>query len=278
MTSNIEGGEYSYAQEAGGKDMLEDKLGYKPSHFKLDIRFESPRGVVILVETKRKFTNNDEEQLREYLGEERILHPGKKIICILANTDDDRIKVWWHNMDSRHLLSNEIILQSMSYYEDLFFNNNQSVTDAFTNNELIGITRKQLFDLSATCISVRSYDDITIEFENGIIVSGVTASLFLSGQCYDDKDKCVYQRYYNKLCRIIRKNGDKYVVMFEDNKVIEDVTLDEFVKGELGKFEWEKNKKKQERAQKIRSMGLTVIFLCLMAGLVVWVFTSLFSR
>ena len=121
MTSNIEGGEYSYAQEAGGKDMLEDKLGYKPSHFKLDIRFESPRGVVILVETKRKFTNNDEEQLREYLGEERILHPGKKIICILANTDDDRIKVWWHNMDSRHLLRTNLVKRKTADNDPLFF-------------------------------------------------------------------------------------------------------------------------------------------------------------
>lgn len=56
MTSNIEGGEYSYVQEAGSKEKLIELLGYEPEHFKLDIRFENQDDVVILVETKQKFT------------------------------------------------------------------------------------------------------------------------------------------------------------------------------------------------------------------------------
>ena len=40
MTSNIEGGEYSYIQEAGSRANLENALGRSISHFKLDIRFE----------------------------------------------------------------------------------------------------------------------------------------------------------------------------------------------------------------------------------------------
>ncbi len=36
-TSNIEGGEYSYVQEAGSKANLEKALGHNFSHFKLDI-------------------------------------------------------------------------------------------------------------------------------------------------------------------------------------------------------------------------------------------------
>ena len=40
LTSNIEAGEYSYVQAAGGKAQLEEKVGHYISHFKLDIRFE----------------------------------------------------------------------------------------------------------------------------------------------------------------------------------------------------------------------------------------------
>lgn len=51
MTSNIEGGEYSYIQEAGSRANLENALGRSISHFKLDIRFEK-EDIVVLVETK----------------------------------------------------------------------------------------------------------------------------------------------------------------------------------------------------------------------------------
>ena len=81
MTSNIEGGEYSYVQAAGSKEKLVQALGYEPSHFKLDIRFEYG-DVVVLIETKQNFVKGDEKQLAEYLQEERVLHYGKKIIAI----------------------------------------------------------------------------------------------------------------------------------------------------------------------------------------------------
>ena len=51
LTSNIEGGEYSYVQEAGSKSELEKMVGHSISHFKLDIRFEKG-DTVILIETK----------------------------------------------------------------------------------------------------------------------------------------------------------------------------------------------------------------------------------
>ena len=83
LTANIEGGEYSYIQEAGSKQALEKAVGHPISHFKLDIRFEKG-DVVILVETKQSYKLTDEAQLAEYLGEEMALHIGKKVICILA--------------------------------------------------------------------------------------------------------------------------------------------------------------------------------------------------
>ena len=120
LTSNIEGGEYSYVQEAGSKEKLAEALGYEPSHFKLDIRFEDSNGVVVLIETKQDFTDADEAQLREYLAEERALHPEKKIVCILANTNNDKVRVWQSDMDGAHLLKHETVLDTMEHYASLF--------------------------------------------------------------------------------------------------------------------------------------------------------------
>lgn len=119
LTSNIEAGEYSYVQAAGGKAQLEAKVGHPVSHFKLDIRFEAD-DVVVLIETKQNFVLDDEKQLREYLEEERAIHPGKKVICILANTNDDKIKVWKSFVDDEHVLKDESMLDRMSHYVRLF--------------------------------------------------------------------------------------------------------------------------------------------------------------
>ena len=109
LTSNIEAGEYSYVQAAGGKAQLEAKVGHPVSHFKLDIRFEM-EDVVVLIETKQNYDDDDEKQLREYLEEERAIHPGKKAICILANTNNDKIKVWKSFVDDEHILKDEAML------------------------------------------------------------------------------------------------------------------------------------------------------------------------
>lgn len=119
MTANIEGGEYSYIQEAGSRESLEQAVGHKIDHFKLDIRFEDD-SVVVLIETKQNFVKNDEKQLKEYLEEECALHSGKKVICILANTNNDKIKVWKSFMDDEHLLKDETVLDSMEHYKSLF--------------------------------------------------------------------------------------------------------------------------------------------------------------
>ena len=119
MTSNIEGGEYSYIQEAGSRANLEAALGRSTPHFKLDIRFEKD-DVVVLVETKQLFKKADEAQLNEYLQQERALHYGKKIIAILANTNNDEIKVWKSAIDDEHILTNETVLDKMEHYVGLF--------------------------------------------------------------------------------------------------------------------------------------------------------------
>ncbi len=121
LTSN---GEYSYVKEAGSKEKLIRALGYEPEHIFLDMRFEN-KNVVVLVETKQNFTKKDENQLREYLDEEKALHRGKKIICILANTTNEKFKIWKHEIDDEHFLNDEIILDTMEHYEKLFNETNK---------------------------------------------------------------------------------------------------------------------------------------------------------
>lgn len=132
-TPNIEGGEYSYIQEAGSKEKLTKALGRTFKHFKLDIRFEDS-DVVILVETKQLFTDDDENQLREYLDEERALHSNKKIICILANTQNNKIRVWKSTMDAAHLLKNETTIDTMEHYKSLFSLNRQNNREKVLKN------------------------------------------------------------------------------------------------------------------------------------------------
>lgn len=141
LTSNIEAGEYSYVQAAGGKAQLEAKVGHPVSHFKLDIRFEMD-DVVVLIETKQNYVEDDEKQLREYLEEERAIHPGKKAICILANTNNDKIKVWKSFVDDEHVLKDEAMLDRMAHYVRLFRINKSNdretvLRNTYSLNELL---------------------------------------------------------------------------------------------------------------------------------------------
>lgn len=140
-TTNIEGGEYSYVQAAGGKSQLEAKVGHPVSHFKLDIRFEC-EDVVVLIETKQNFVADDEKQLREYLEDERAIHPSKKAICILANTTNDKIKVWKSFVDDEHVLVDETTLDKMAHYVKLFKINKSNdretvLKNTYSLNELL---------------------------------------------------------------------------------------------------------------------------------------------
>ena len=140
-TPNIEAGEYSYVVEAGSKARLEQCVGRAVKHFKLDIRFED-EDFVILVETKQNFVEADVEQLKEYLEEERVLHSDKKIICILANTKNDKIKVWKSFIDDGYFLPDETVLQTMEHYKSLFYLNKQNdrervLKNTYALNELL---------------------------------------------------------------------------------------------------------------------------------------------
>ena len=68
---------------------------------------------MILVETKQSFKKADEAQLAEYLGEEMALHPNKNIICILANTKNDKIKIWKSAVSDESILNDEKVLDTI---------------------------------------------------------------------------------------------------------------------------------------------------------------------
>lgn len=133
LTANIENDEYSYVVEAGTKAKLEEIVGHSVKHFKLDLRFEN-KDIVILVETKQRFVNSDIKQLAEYLEEEKALHSGKKTICILANTKNDKIKVWKDTLDDDNFLANETVLGTMEYYSSLFYLNKQNDREKVLKN------------------------------------------------------------------------------------------------------------------------------------------------
>lgn len=132
-TTNIEGGEYSYVAAAGSKEKLEKLLGRTYKHYKLDLRFQKD-DVVILIETKQNFKKSDEAQLKDYLDEEVAVHKTKKIICILANTNNDKIKVWNSIIDEEHLLKEETVLDSMEHYASLFQLNKQNDRERVLKN------------------------------------------------------------------------------------------------------------------------------------------------
>ena len=134
-SANIEGGEYSYIKEAGSRTRLKNALGREFTHFKLDIRFESDN-VVVLVETKQNFVDSDSEQLAEYVDEEKALHPGKKIIALLANTNNDNIRVWKSSIDESHVLEDETVLDCMGHYVNMFDVMLQNDREAVLKNTL----------------------------------------------------------------------------------------------------------------------------------------------
>lgn len=132
LTSNVENNEYSYVKAAGSKKILVKALGYKPEHIEVDLRFENPKSdVVVLIETKPIFKKKDEDQLREYLREEMALNPQKKVICILANTNNNKIRVWKSEVTDESILKDETVLDKMAHYESLF------IADIQNNKEIV---------------------------------------------------------------------------------------------------------------------------------------------
>lgn len=76
------------------------------------------------------------------MNEEKALHPQNKIIAILANTNNDKIKVWKTYVDEDHLLKEESIIDCMAHYIALYDANKSNdrekvLKNTYALNELL---------------------------------------------------------------------------------------------------------------------------------------------
>ena len=193
-TSNLENGEFSYYKalnEAGvGFEPILDENGRA---FKdLDIRFVKDN-VSVLIETKTKFKKKDEKQLSAYVEYEKRLN-SNKIVAILANTGDDKIKVWKQDINDESVLSYEDVLKSIDEYVDIFSsrvnNKDKVMKNTYELNQKLhkyGITEELRSQFVGTCLlAIKNglqYKNIneSIDRENGrrltkvqVIIKGIT--------------------------------------------------------------------------------------------------------
>ena len=159
LTTNIENDEYSYpkAYTAAHKDFAAVKIG---KHQTLDIRFiDKQARVAVLVETKQNFDVNYEknkQQLDAYMTYERVL-TGYSIIGILANTNDDRIRVWHGKVADETFLSDQIALTSFADYRNIISpasinNKEQVIRNTYKLNETLhGMKNFTQMELTKSC-------------------------------------------------------------------------------------------------------------------------------
>ncbi len=153
LISNIENNEFSYQQ------VLERSLS---GHYKLDIRFyDEASETAVLIETKRRFTTADKDQLFAYVALEQEVNPETNIVAILANTENDLIKVWqFANNEATGIELPDTRLKSFEEYKLYFVPqnvNDRSVVLENTSklNKLLhdnGIPEKLRSQFVGTCL------------------------------------------------------------------------------------------------------------------------------
>lgn len=187
LTTNIENDEYSYqkAFTAAHKDFAAVKI---KSFKDLDIRFVDKQArVAVLVETKQNFDvsyDRNKEQLDAYMAYERAL-TGYAIIGILANTNDDRIRVWRDCVSDETFLKGQIAMTSFADYRNIVaplrINNKEEVIkNTYRLNELLhglGIDERLRSQLVGTCILALKRNVPYKGLETEQILSGIYKAL-----------------------------------------------------------------------------------------------------
>ena len=182
LVTNIENDEYSYpkAFAAVHKDFATVKIG---SHQNLDIRFiDKQARVAVLVETKQNFDKDYEknkQQLDAYMTYERAL-TGFAIIGILANTNDDRIRVWHGAVREDTFLKDRTALSSFADYRNIVAparinNKEQVIKNTYKLNETLhgmGISESLRSQFVGTCI---------LALKNHLKYNGLSTTQILSG-------------------------------------------------------------------------------------------------
>lgn len=187
LEANIENDEYSYP-----KAYKREGLEFEPVEFnnrkyeKLDIRFVK-NNVSVLIETKVDFEvePNAEHQISAYVEYEKKL-TGNNIIAILANTQNDKIKVWKGQVSPDTLLEDEKVLKSMNEYVDFFHsrvNDKEKVMqNTYSLNEMLhkhGISEKLRSQFVGTCLLAlkNNLDYKTPTLKESQIIEGIRSIL-----------------------------------------------------------------------------------------------------
>lgn len=172
LTSNIENGEFSYAQ------VLERPLS---GHFKLDIRFyDKESKTAVLIETKQRFKEDDKAQLFAYVTLEQEYNIADNIIAILANTSNDKIQVWQIAKGKEAELLNDkklkTIVEYVEYFKPQNINDKSAVLEntAELNRKLHdnGIKEKIRSQFVGTCL---------LTLKNGLNYKGNSTGSIIGG-------------------------------------------------------------------------------------------------
>lgn len=188
LTSNVENSEFNYptALKESGKKIDKSLVSYKDkgkdkTFERLDLRFVKDN-ISILIETKSIFNKKDERQLQAYVEYEKVL-TGNKIIAILANTSDDRLKVWFGNnivIDEAHRLTGQYSLKTFEEYADLYIgktnNKEKVIKNTYLLNEKLhkyGINEKLRSQFVGTCLLSLKQNLIYKSLSTAQIISGI---------------------------------------------------------------------------------------------------------
>ena len=186
LVYNIENDEFRYPKAFKERNILFSPVQINGpdnrTYENLDIRFvDDERQVAVLVETKSNFDNdkNAESQLDAYMYYEHLL-TGYAMIGILANTEDDRIRVWRDKVCEENRLSEHYKIKSFKEYANLLrpitSNNKEKVTKStYELNEKLqtyGITAGLRSQFVGTCL---------LALKNGLKYKGLTTSQIISG-------------------------------------------------------------------------------------------------
>jgi type I restriction-modification system DNA methylase subunit len=183
LSSNIENSEFSYQQafNAVHKDFTSAKIG---SYKDIDIRFvDNDSRVVILIETKTNFDKvlrKAKEQLNAYMSYERKL-TGYKIIGIIANTSDNRIRVWRDCVSDDTFLPEQQTLTAFCDYRNIVSparinNKKQVIKSTYRLNETLhglGIDEKLRSQFVGTCILALKNHLVYKELSTAQILQGI---------------------------------------------------------------------------------------------------------
>lgn len=186
-TSNTEPGEFSYqkALAAIGKDINQLYEPHWARKYKdIDLRFTDGK-LSVLVETKANYDNDNltlvYEQLNAYIKYEKEL-TNNKIVAIVANTDDDRILVFYGNSvfaDNTTLKRIETKLKTFEEYKDIYFGTVNDklkvIQSTYELNELLhqfGIKEAIRSQFVGTCL---------LALKNGLIYTGLNNAQIRAG-------------------------------------------------------------------------------------------------